>query len=63
MPTMEATFEPYQLWSLSMRKVVQNIAFFLHDVQELPVEIRGPVVHLMSKRGLIKDENIGKVIY
>ena len=58
---MDATFEPGELHSMAIRKVVQNITLFINVVGELPSEMRGTIAYLMSKRGLINDGNIEKV--
>ena len=58
---MDATFEPGELHSMAIRKVVQNIELFINVVGELPSEMRGTIAYLMSKRGLINDGNIEKV--
>ena len=58
---MNATFEPSGLRCLSIHKVVQHIKLFIAEVPDLPLEIRVNLAYLMSKRGLITDENIKRV--
>ena len=58
---MDITYKPSDLRSLAMWKMVENIAMFIHEVRDLPLEIRATVAYIMSKRGLITDDNIEKV--
>jgi hypothetical protein len=47
----------------SVRAVLKNISFFINDVEKLPVNLRERILNLMTKRGLLTNENIGKVIF
>ncbi|XP_078583665.1 protein AMN1 homolog [Branchiostoma floridae x Branchiostoma japonicum] len=51
------------LLSWSLRSLVANFSCHANHVHTLPPNIKDKLVHLMSKRGVIRDDNIGKVVH
>ncbi|XP_064629069.1 protein AMN1 homolog isoform X2 [Lineus longissimus] len=49
--------------TLSLRAVMKNISFYINDTQRLPMNLRDRILGLMTKRGLLTDDNIGKVLH
>jgi len=45
----------------SLLKVIDNLAALIDGVSNLPPSLKGHILHLMQKRGLVSDENISKV--
>ena len=47
--------------SSAVLKVVNSLSYHLDKIQDLPVNIKDRILHLLMKRGGITDDNISKV--
>ena len=56
-----AKFVPSKLSSICLRKVVEHVDIHAENIKIQPYEVKDKILHLMSKRGAFKDDNIGKV--
>ena len=54
-------FVPSKLSSFCIRKIVETIDMHTDNLEIQPFEIKDKVLYLMSKRGAVTDNNIGKV--
>eukprot|EP00794_Sanderia_malayensis_P012757 gene12757-14066_t len=60
---MATRFFPSKLKSICNRKVIENADLHLQYIATQPVELKDPLLHLMSKRGLLMDANIAEFLH
>ncbi|XP_030843779.1 protein AMN1 homolog [Strongylocentrotus purpuratus] len=51
------------LFSVSLLSVIKQLPCFLSQLDNLPINVKDNLLHLMSKRGLLTDTNVAKVIH
>ncbi|XP_071494484.1 protein AMN1 homolog [Diadema antillarum] len=51
------------LFSASLLSVIKQLPCFISQLDNMPVNIKDKLLHLMSKRGLITDANVSKVVH
>lgn len=52
---------PSGLRIIALRKVVESIDMHVENISWQPHELKDNILYLLSKRGRITDDNIGKV--
>ena len=58
---MASVYVPSKLLNLCIRNVVEQVEDNIDEIRLLPEEVKDKLLHLVSKRGSLSDENIGKV--
>ncbi|XP_041453056.1 protein AMN1 homolog [Lytechinus variegatus] len=51
------------LFSVSLLSVIKQLPCFLSQLDNLPINVKDNLLHLMSKRGLLTDTNVAKVVH
>eukprot|EP00795_Rhopilema_esculentum_P005257 gene5257-404_t len=60
---MASVYVPSKLLNLCIRKVAEKVEDNIDEIELLPEEVKVKLLHLVSKRGSLSDENIGKILH